>query len=312
MKRDTLLGYGFLLVGLGAAYFLALLLGRTAGTIIAIVVGLSGIGFLAFGHTQSGDSVVTSSDMQKALRIVVPSLEIGLAILGVLFIGRTISSLSQDALTVPTVLAKYKPPKPPPIEREGVRSRQILGLTVPPPTVQPVVRIGGKVERTSQIDITDIRAIDLVSSKYPGQLGLSFNVFFANRGNSVATEVTHNCVLIPSDHTLSPQEEAQFSSTTSKFGTDPNSLSELQPGESPKHYFSCPDDDNNIGVVGGYKTEVLAGSVKLYLFVTVKHRNKYLAPDQIAVTDFCGYFLSSFQMWHECHIGRSYLQTMQK
>jgi hypothetical protein len=301
MKRDTLLGYGFLLVGLCAAYFLALPLGRTVGTSIAIVVGLSGIGFLAFGHTQSGDSVVTSSDMKKALRTVVPSLEIGLAILGVLFVGRTICSLSQDALTVPTLLAKYKPPTPPPIAHEGVSSRQIPGLTVPTPT-----------SHASRLEITDIRAVDLVSSKYPGRPGLSFNIYFANRGDSVATEVTYHCVLLPSDRALTQQEETQLSSTAGEFRPDSSVSSELQPEETPRHFFSCPVEDDKISVIGGYKSEVVAGRLRLYVFVTLKHRNKYLAPDQIAVTDFCGYFLSSFQMWHECHIGRSYLQTVQK
>ena len=314
MKRDTLLGYGFLLIGLGLAYLLALLVGRALGTIIAVAVVVIGAGFLLFGHTQSGDSAVSASDVKKVLRTLVPSLEIGLALSGLWFVCWTVSSLSQDALTVPATLAKYKPPKPPPIERDGVRQRQIPGLTVPTTAVQQngqnkLVPVGS-VEHTSRIEIIDIQAIDLISSKYPGRTGLGFNILYANRGNSVATEVTHGCTLVTTDHTLNLQEETQLSSTAGEFQPDPDTPSELQPEETPRHYFSCPDEDEGVSVIAGYKSAVLAGRSRLYLFVTVKHRNKYLAPNQIAVTEFCGYFLQTFQMWHACHIGRSYLETV--
>jgi hypothetical protein len=86
--------------------------------------------------------------------------------------------------------------------------------------------------------------------------------------------------------------------------------SEIQPGDIPKHYFSCPTDDDDIALLGTQKAAVLAGPVRLYLFITLKSRNDYLPSGEVEVTEFCGYFVYSFQGWHNCDNNRSYLQSV--
>jgi hypothetical protein len=109
MQRDTKLGFFFLCAGLSSAYFLSLILGTVAGAGIAVVVLLIGIGFLILCWFDS-EKEISWSD---ASRRMVPSLELCVALIGILFMAWTMFSVSSDALNVLPLDAKYRPPKAP-------------------------------------------------------------------------------------------------------------------------------------------------------------------------------------------------------
>jgi hypothetical protein len=51
---------------------------------------------------------------------------------------------------------------------------------------------------------------------------------------------------------------------------------------------------------------VLANRERMYLFIAFKYRDKNLPDGKIRITEFCGWFLGNFDMWHNCGANRSY------
>jgi hypothetical protein len=184
-----------------------------------------------------------------------------------------------------------------------------LGLTILFGLVGLYQALHPRIDHSSRVDITDIRALDLVSQKYPNP-GLSFNVFYANHGNVGARKLTHRCVVTSSDHILSAEEGAKWIAMANDIQPSLDDASEIQPGDTPKHYFSCPTDDDDIALLGTQKAAVLAGRTRLYMFITSKSRNDRLASDKVEVTEFCGYFFQSLEAWHNCDNNQSYLQSV--
>jgi len=117
MQRDTKLGYGFLLVGLGAAYLLSLFVGTVTGVVVAIACLLIGIPFLISGHLHSDKTVNQGELRKRTIQIFVPVLELLAVAIGISFVSWSVSSLSPDALKVPTLHTKYQPPRGPKIDK---------------------------------------------------------------------------------------------------------------------------------------------------------------------------------------------------
>jgi hypothetical protein len=75
---------------------------------------------------------------------------------------------------------------------------------------------------------------------------------------------------------------------------------EIQPGSPPKHYFSAPQDDAEIYQLGAVVPDVLSGKKRMYVFVVMKYQDDALSKTQTRVTEFCGWFSGTFDMWHNC------------
>ena len=113
MQRDTKLGHGFLWLGLGVAYLLGLLLGQVWGIVLAVSFVFVGVFFLTYGYYHSEDKIVQAASRKITIRILVPFLELGLAISGIAYLFCLQRRLSPDALKVPAMPAQYQLPKIP-------------------------------------------------------------------------------------------------------------------------------------------------------------------------------------------------------
>ena len=136
MQRDTKLGYGFLFVGLALAYLLSLILGTVAGIVIAVASLLIGVVFLISGHLHSDENLRQGEIARRTIQIFVPTLELCMALVGISFVAWAMFSLSPDALKIPTLHAKYRPPKGPEISKSYFKpSRREEPLIIRPEKV---------------------------------------------------------------------------------------------------------------------------------------------------------------------------------
>src|SRR6266481_2183788 len=110
MQRDTKFGYGFLFVGLAAAYFLSLFVGTVTGIAVAIACLLIGIPFLISGHLHSDRAFQQGELRKRTIQMFVPVLELLAVLVGISFVSWSVFSLSPDALKVTTLHTKYRPP----------------------------------------------------------------------------------------------------------------------------------------------------------------------------------------------------------
>jgi hypothetical protein len=141
-------------------------------------------------------------------------------------------------------------------------------------------------------------------------LGFFLNIFYANKGEIAATAMTHRAIYLPSPRLLSADELAEYREQASSIAApDQNDGNEIQPGLTPEHLFTVPQEDNDAEQLKGLADETLTGKSRLYLFVTMKYSDADLPHNEIRVSEFCGWFSGTFDMWHNCG-NRIYKQTL--
>jgi hypothetical protein len=154
--------------------------------------------------------------------------------------------------------------------------------------------------KKSSLDVMNIVGAPL-TNKDTGHLGFALNVYYADKGDIAVTAMTHRAITVSASQLLSEDELEQYRKMGRLVAAPvPNVGQDIQPGLTPEHYFSTPEDDQHLEELRNAAQNVLAGKSRLYLFVTMKYLDSALLPKQVRVTEFCGWFLGTFDMWHNC------------
>jgi hypothetical protein len=158
-------------------------------------------------------------------------------------------------------------------------------------------------ERSGQslLEIVDIQGVSL-QKKDTKQTGFFLNVFYANKGGIAVSAMTHRAIYVASPQPLSAAEIVRYAKQAGDVAapSSRNDGNEIQPGLLPKHFFTIPQDDNEAIQLKSLANDVTSGKAKLYLFVTMKYFDSSLPADQVRVTEFCGMFERTFDLWHNC------------
>lgn len=163
----------------------------------------------------------------------------------------------------------------------------------------------------SRLEVVKVQGLPM-QKKGTNQLGFFINVFYADKGDVPTTAMNHRAVYLPSSHLLSENELLDLRKTAASIENPPrNDGEEIQPGLTPEHLFTVPQDDNEALQLKQWADDVMAGKIRLYLFVTMKYVDSSLPQNQIRVTEFCGWFMGTFDMWHNCG-NKVYTQNISK
>jgi hypothetical protein len=144
----------------------------------------------------------------------------------------------------------------------------------------------------SRIEVTNFTGVP-VRNKLTNKPGYFFNVYYENKGSAAATMLEHP------DHLLSADELSTIQRQISEASDGPlDSYQEIQPGP-PGQFFSFPLE-SDAGEMVGPAQDALSGKTRLYLFFQMKYRDANKPSARVKVTYFCGWFLDTFTMWHNC------------
>jgi len=149
----------------------------------------------------------------------------------------------------------------------------------------------------SRLEITDVVA---VPARKDDQPGFFLNVFYADKGALPALSMAHRSIVVVTAG-MTPDEEERYKGTARAIAPPQlGPTDEIQPGTPPKHYFSAPADDAEIAQLGTVAPDILAGRKRLYLFIVMKYQDDALRSGRTRVTEFCGWFINTFDVWHNC------------
>jgi len=138
--------------------------------------------------------------------------------------------------------------------------------------------------------------------------GFVLNITYANRGTIPVISMTHRTAMMLNTGEITPKQQAEAEAVMHS----PNAAIpavdgvEIEPGDTPKHYFSFPGADEQIVQMAATAQTVLDGKLRMYLFVRFKYRDRNLGKGEVRVTEFCGWFQGTFDMWHNCADNRIY------
>jgi hypothetical protein len=149
----------------------------------------------------------------------------------------------------------------------------------------------------SKLEITDVVG---VQAKKGSQAGFLLNVFYEDKGALPISSMAHRSIVVATEGMTDGEEEHYKSAARAVEPPQPQLADEIQPRTPPKHYFTAPQEDDQIAQLGAAAPDVLAGKKRLYLFVVMKYRDSALPNDRIRVTEFCGWFVNTFEVWHNC------------
>jgi hypothetical protein len=150
----------------------------------------------------------------------------------------------------------------------------------------------------SRIEVTNFTGVP-VRNKFTNKPGYFFNVFYENKGSIVATMLARKGKAEYPDHLLSPDELNAIQRQINEAPDGPlDSYQEIQPGP-PGQFFSFPLE-SDAGEMVGPAQDALGGKTRLYLFFQMKYRDADKPSGRVKVTYFCGWFLDTFAMWHNC------------
>lgn len=155
----------------------------------------------------------------------------------------------------------------------------------------------------SRLEVTDVVG---VQAKSGNRFGFFFNVFYTNKGTLPVTSMAHRSIVV-STETMTREEEEHYKQLAKSISPPPPQPGyEIQPGSPPKHYFSAPEDDAEIAQLGAVVPDVLSGRKRMYVFVVMKYQDEALSKTHTRVTEFCGWFSGTLDIWHNCG-GRIYV-----
>ncbi len=169
------------------------------------------------------------------------------------------------------------------------------------------MRAGGRVEQ-SRLQVYNVTGVPLTDGK---RQGFGLNIYYVNSGNIPVRTMWNRAIIVSSPKALTEDEELKnqiFADSVPPPKTI--GVSEIQPGIAkvpPEHFFSAPGADDEIASMWGAYQLVLAGKQRMYVFVTLKYTDKELPSNKVRVTEFCGWFVRTFDVWHNCGSGRIYV-----
>ncbi len=138
-----------------------------------------------------------------------------------------------------------------------------------------------------------------VRNKLTNKPGYFFNVYYENKGSVAATLLTRKGKAEHPDHLLSTDELNVILRQINEASDGPlDTYQEIQPGP-PGQFFSFPLESDAEEMVGPAQ-DALSGKTRLYLFFQMKYRDADKPSARVKVTYFCGWFLDTFTMWHNC------------
>lgn len=169
-------------------------------------------------------------------------------------------------------------------------------------SIEYYVPRNGLPKQQSKIEIVDIQGLSLIN-KGNGRSGFGLNVYYENKGAIACTIMSHRTFgfSLDADKELDVVGIDKFMNVGRQVRSpDPTSRFEIQPGPLPRHFFSYPDSDAGPEQMKELESNVLAGKKRFYLFVVMKYRDDALPKHRIRVSEFCGWFRDTFEMWHNC------------
>jgi hypothetical protein len=164
----------------------------------------------------------------------------------------------------------------------------------------------------SRLEVVKVQGLPM-QKKDTQQVGFFLNIFYADKGDLATTAMTHRTLYFTDSHLPSSEDIARYMKQASEVEppASRNDGNEIQPGLLPEHFFTVPQDDSEAIQLKSWADEVTSGRTKLYLFVTMKYFDPSLPKDQVRVTEFCGVFEGTFDLWHNCG-NRMYVTSLAK
>lgn len=164
--------------------------------------------------------------------------------------------------------------------------------------------------RKSRLQIYKVSALPLANGE---RRSFALSVSYVDSGNIPATVIAIGSVVVTSDKRMASEDESRWQKQSVRTAIAPaHKFSEIMPGVPdvpPQHFFSVPDKDEEIASLSGVYQLVLDSKVYLYLFVTMKYQDTALPPDKMRVSEFCAFFIGTFDIWHDCGGGRTYIAS---
>lgn len=160
----------------------------------------------------------------------------------------------------------------------------------------------------ARIDVTNVVPLPAESDK---GTGLFVNVFYANHGTLPVKQMVHRCVVECSEKPLTAAQENALMATADAllFPKNLPGTVEIGPGDYPKRYFSCQQSDEEI-ISSGRAIDALRTKHRLYIAIVLKYQDDRMPQDKVIVTEFCGGFNGTFDMWHNCGRNRILVQPL--
>lgn len=188
----------------------------------------------------------------------------------------------------------------------------VVSSTIPSPTdPSPPHSVGVEISqdvRQSRLEVSKVNLVEVVNKQ--GKHSNILNVYYINKGMIPTTFAIHRAVVVPSPSLLTSEEQEKYVeiARSAKLPTKfEDQRDDIEPGSPPEHFFSLPEE-NQIDKFGETAAKVLSSESNLYVFIAFKYRDASLPKGQIRLTQYCGLFYQSFDLWHSCGVNRVSLE----
>jgi len=126
------------------------------------------------------------------------------------------------------------------------------------------------------------------------------NVYYENVGSIPVACAIHRTVLVIPPAPLTPDQTEAYLRAAESVPFQCVEGNEIQPN-APKNFFSSPDRPGpEADNLTNHFADIVAGRTGLYVVVVFKYKDRNLPDNKIRVTEFCGYFTGTVEIWHNC------------
>ncbi len=287
MSKETKLGYGFLLAGVGLPYLIEKLFTPKAALATAVILMIAGICLLVAGHLH---------ERQKLASKIIPAL-IAIMVLGAGIAWRVRPASEEPPAAVKQSDEKVQPI--PPVIPKSIGKRKKIAQSVPSPSIAP--------EMQSRVRIAQVVTIGPGVGPFP-----AINIYYDIVGQVPADSIANHFAVGFSPAQL-PQERLneiqdgllQWAGWKDEMSS--RSQHQLFPGDAGD-FTTIPSMEGPLA--DDFRKswdDVASGKTVLYVFIAFKYRDKTMPPGKNGVTEDCFWFSGNFAR-HNCGRGRAFIE----
>jgi hypothetical protein len=183
--------------------------------------------------------------------------------------------------------------------------------SVNPPTLSSPTKPGVIPPPQARLLMSSAHILKL-KNKETGANTFGVNFFYANRGSAPTTAQVHKESVGVSNEILSREEVVRRMGEVSAFKALPELKEggdEIYPNNPSERFFSMPDGIDKFTQLAPFFDDVMDGKKMVYFFVTIKFRDKSMAPYVVGVSQTCGWFMRDLDVVHSCGVDRLYSEV---
>lgn len=162
----------------------------------------------------------------------------------------------------------------------------------------------------AQVSVTKIVGVFMVNQKTEQQ-GFGLNVYYRNSGAVTIPSVSHRAFVYTSAPTSPPDANqiGQFQGIARQVKPPiPGDASAELERNGSELFFTYPnpdDGDDAMVKMASAARQVLAGQLRMYVFVAFKYSDTSLPSGTVRLTETCRWAEGNFEAWHFCGVNRT-------